>query len=63
VLFVTHDLNPLLAHIDSLVYLIDGTPRFGNVDDVVDSGLLTRLYGTPVQVTRTADGCVFTRTE
>ena len=62
VLFVTHDLNPLLAHIDSLVYLIDGTPRFGNVDDVVDSGLLTRRYCTPVQVTRTADGCVFTRT-
>ncbi len=63
VLFVTHDLNPLLAHIDSLIYLIDGTPEFGMVDDVVDSGLLTRLYGTPVQVTRSADGCVFTRTE
>ena len=63
VLFVTHDLNPLLAHIDSLIYFIDSTPRFGKVDDVVDSGLLTQLYGTPVQVTRTADGCVFTRAE
>lgn len=63
VLFVTHDLNPLLPHIDSLLYLIDAEPRFGTVDDVVDSGLLTRLYGTPVHVTRTADGCVFTRTE
>lgn len=63
VLFVTHDLNPLLAHIDSLIYLIDAVPRFGKVDDVVDSGLLTQLYGTPVQVTRTADGCIFTRAE
>ncbi len=63
VLFVTHDLNPLLAHIDSLIYLIDGTPQFGMVDDVVDSGLLSRLYGTPVQVSRTSDGCVFTRAE
>ncbi len=63
VLFVTHDLNPLLAHIDSLIYFIDAVPRFGTVDDVVDAGLLTQLYGTPVQVTRTADGCVFTRAE
>lgn len=63
VLFVTHDLNPLLAHIDSVLYLLDGTPKFGAVDDVVDADLLTQLYGTPVQVTRTADGCVFTRTE
>lgn len=63
VLFVTHDLNPLLPHIDSVLYLLDGQPRFGATDDVVDAALLTRLYGTPVQVTRTADGCVFTRTE
>lgn len=63
VLFVTHDLNPLLAHIDYVLYLLDGQPRFGKTDEVVDSTLLTRLYGTPVQVTRAADGCVFTRTE
>lgn len=63
VLFVTHDLNPLLPHIDSVLYLLDGQPRFGAADEVVDAALLTRLYGTPVQVTRTADGCVFTRTE
>ncbi len=63
VLFVTHDLNPLLAHIDSVLYLLDGRPRFGAAADVVDAELLTRLYGTPVQVTTTSDGCVFTRTE
>ena len=63
VLFVTHDLNPLLAHIDSVLYLLDGQPRFGATNDVVDAELLTRLYGTPVQVARTADGCVYTRTE
>lgn len=62
-LFVTHDLNPLLAHIDSVLYLLDGRPQFGSADDVVDADLLTRLYGTPVQVARTADGCIYTRTE
>lgn len=63
VLFVTHDLNPLLAHIDSLIYILDGRPFFGRSDDVVNAGLLTRLYSTPVQVLRTAEGCIFTRTE
>ncbi|MEI6624329.1 MAG: ABC transporter ATP-binding protein [Actinomycetes bacterium] len=63
VLFVTHDLNPLLAHIDSVLYVLDGRPQFGPTDEVVDSRLLTRLYGTSVQVTRAADGCIFTRTE
>ncbi len=63
VLFVTHDLNPLLAHIDSLIYILDGRPFFGKPDDVVNAGLLTRLYSTPVQVLRTDEGCIFTRTE
>lgn len=63
VLFVTHDLNPLLAHIDSVLYILDAQPHFGRAGDVIDTQLLTRLYGTAVQVTRTADGCVFTRTE
>ncbi len=63
VVFVTHDLNPLLAHIDSVLYILDGRPQFGTTIDVVDSDVLTQLYGTPVQVTRTSDGCVFTRTE
>ena len=63
VLFVTHDLNPLLAHIDSVLYILDGQPHFGRATDVIDTELLTRLYGTAVQVTRTADGCVYTRTE
>lgn len=62
VLFVTHDLNPLLAHIDSVIYILDGTPRFGPVSQVVTAQLLTRLYGTPVQVTTTDDGCIYTRT-
>ncbi len=63
VVFITHDLNPLLAHIDSVLYIHNGTPQFGTTDEVVDSDVLTELYGTPVQVTRTADGCVFTRAE
>lgn len=63
VLFVTHDLNPLLAHIDSVLYLMDRTVKFGAADNVVTQELLSEMYGTPVQVLRTDDGCIYTRTE
>lgn len=63
VLFVTHDLNPVLDHIDSAIYIVDQRPRFAPVAQITDPKLLTRLYGTAVQVTRTPDGCVFTRAQ
>ncbi|MFZ1362467.1 MAG: ABC transporter ATP-binding protein [Candidatus Nanopelagicales bacterium] len=63
VLFVTHDLNPLLAHIDSIYYIYDGVAHYGSRDDVVTAEMLTKMYGTPVQVTRTDDGCIYTRTD
>lgn len=62
VLFVTHDLNPLLAHIDSVFYILDRQAHFGQRDAVVNADLLTAMYGTPVQVTRASDGCIYTRT-
>ena len=63
ILFITHDLNPLLAHIDSIYYIYDGVAHFGARDDVVTAEMLTKMYGTPVQVTRTDDGCIYTRTD
>lgn len=63
VMFVTHDLNPVLDHIDSAIYVVDGTVRRADVDEITDPSLLSRIYGTPVRVSRTADGCVFTRAE
>lgn len=63
ILFITHDLNPLLAHIDSIYYIYDGVAHFGSRDDVVTADMLTKMYGTPVQVTRTDDGCIYTRTD
>lgn len=63
VLFVTHDLNPVLDHIDSAVYIAEGQPRLASADEITDPALLSSLYGTPVQVARTPDGCVFTRAE
>jgi zinc/manganese transport system ATP-binding protein len=56
VLFVSHDLNPLLEVLDSLIYILDQRPVAGALDDVLDSALLSRLYGTQVHVHQTPDG-------
>jgi zinc/manganese transport system ATP-binding protein len=56
VVFVSHDLNPLLEVLDSLIYIMDGRPVGGALDEVLDSELLSKLYDTHVHVHRTEDG-------
>jgi zinc/manganese transport system ATP-binding protein len=56
VVFVAHDLNPLLEVLDSLIYILDGRPVAGALDEVLDSSLLSRLYATDVHVHQTRDG-------
>ncbi len=52
VLFTAHDLNPLLGVMDRVLYLGNGRAALGAVDDVVTNGVLSRLYGTPIEVLR-----------
>jgi zinc/manganese transport system ATP-binding protein len=61
VLIVAHDLNPLLSILTGAVYLVDGHAHYGAIGDVVDSDLLTHLYGTVVRVVKTPQGELFTR--
>lgn len=63
VIFITHDLNPVLDHLDSAIYIADGRLRITTSEEIADPELLSRVYGTRVRVSRTADGCVFTRAE
>jgi zinc/manganese transport system ATP-binding protein len=56
VVLVAHDLNPLLEVLDSLVYIADGIPRAGSLDEVLRADLLSHLYATQVHVHHTADG-------
>jgi zinc/manganese transport system ATP-binding protein len=56
VLFVAHDLNPLLELLDSIVFILDGNVVAGSPEDVVRSDLLSRLYDTDVHVHVTDDG-------
>jgi zinc/manganese transport system ATP-binding protein len=53
VVFVTHDVNPVLGMVDKVLYLAGGRFREGTPDEVLRSDVLTDLYGTPVDVIRT----------
>jgi zinc/manganese transport system ATP-binding protein len=50
VLLVTHDVNPLLPHIDHVLYLANGQSALGKPEEVITSEVLTRLYGSRVEV-------------
>jgi zinc/manganese transport system ATP-binding protein len=56
VLMVAHDVNPILRYLDQVIYLAEGGAAAGAPRDVITSGTLSRLYGTPIEVLRTADG-------
>jgi zinc/manganese transport system ATP-binding protein len=52
VLFVTHDVNPILNYIDRILYLANGQFRIGTPDEVLRSEVLSELYGSQVDVLR-----------
>jgi zinc/manganese transport system ATP-binding protein len=52
VLFVTHEINPVLPLVDRVLYLVDGRFRIGTPDEVMTSESLSELYGTEVDVLR-----------
>jgi zinc/manganese transport system ATP-binding protein len=52
VLFVTHDINPVLGLVDKVLYLAPGNWAIGAPDEVLTSEALTQLYGTDVDVLR-----------
>lgn len=52
VVFVTHDINPVLGMVDRILYLAEGRFTVGTPDEVLRSEVLSSLYGTPVDVLR-----------
>ena len=50
VIFVTHEINPIIEHVDRVLYLANGRFTVGSVEEVMTSETLTSLYGTPVSV-------------
>ena len=52
VVFVTHDINPVLSMVDRVLYLAHGRFTVGTPDAVLRDDVLSRLYSTPVEVLR-----------
>ncbi len=52
VLFSAHELNPLLGAIDRVLYLGNGRAALGTVDEVITGPVLSRLYGSEIDVVR-----------
>lgn len=52
VIFVTHDVNPVLHLTDRVLFVVNGRWAAGTPDEVLTSEQLTSLYGSPVDVLR-----------
>ena len=58
VLFSAHELNQLLGTLDRVLYLGNGHAVLGSVEAVDTAPILSKLFGTEIQVLR-ADGHIF----
>jgi zinc/manganese transport system ATP-binding protein len=58
VLFSAHELNQLIGALDRVLYLGNGHAALGTVSEVITAPVLSRLYGSEIDVVR-ADGHIF----
>jgi zinc/manganese transport system ATP-binding protein len=63
VLFVTHEINPVLPLVDRVLYLVDGRFRIGPAEQVMTSAVLSELYRTEIDVMRVRDRLVVVGTD
>lgn len=54
VLFSAHELNQLIGAVDRVLYLGHGQAALGAIDEVVTAPVLSRLYGSEIEVVRAA---------
>jgi len=52
VVFVTHDVNPVLSYASRVVFVVDGRWAAGRTDDVLTTETMSGLYQAPVEVLR-----------
>jgi zinc/manganese transport system ATP-binding protein len=55
IIFSAHEVNPLIHAIDRVLYLGAGKAVLGAVDEVIAGPVLSRLYGTEIEVVRIRD--------
>jgi zinc/manganese transport system ATP-binding protein len=55
VVFVTHEINPVLPYVDRILYLVRGRWAGGTPTEILTSERLSSLYGIPVDVIKVRD--------
>ena len=60
ILFVTHEINPILPYTDRVLYLVGGRWAVGSPAEVLTSERLSDLYGATVEVIRLGDRILVT---
>jgi zinc/manganese transport system ATP-binding protein len=55
ILFVTHDVNPVLQLVDRVLFVVNGRWAAGTPDEVLTTEQLSALYGSHVDVVRVHD--------
>jgi zinc/manganese transport system ATP-binding protein len=55
-LLIAHNINPLLPHLDKVMYIANGRVATGKPSEVLTSESLTALYGIQVEVLRDPHG-------
>jgi zinc/manganese transport system ATP-binding protein len=50
VIFVTHEINPIMDYVDRVLYLAGGRFRVGTPEEVMTTEVLSDLYGSHVEV-------------
>jgi len=59
VLLIAHDVNPLLPHVDQVLYVANGALHIGRPEEIITSESLSRIYSAPVEVLTDSRGRLF----
>jgi zinc/manganese transport system ATP-binding protein len=63
IVFVTHEINPILPYADRVLYLVGNRWAVGKPEEVLTSARLSALYGAPVEVVRLGGGILVAAAE
>ena len=59
VVLIAHDVNPLLRHIDNVVYVAAGRVAMGRPEEIITSERLSQIYDAPIEVIQDSRGRIF----
>lgn len=59
VLLIAHDVNPLLPHVDNVLYIANGNTAVGPPSEIITSAKLSAIYSAPIDVLTDRMGRIF----